>query len=403
MTNRHRCEFRMPWAIAALVLIIAGCATPPPTNETAELDFANAVNVATDGLVAQTQKLPGFLATVDAKINKRGIIIDPMLDAASGQQTAATRQLEQRIVERLQANFPQFEVLPFQASSLPKAQYLLTGTMTRIAGRQPGARAAFQINLALTELKTGTVVAQASSRARDEGIDMNPTPYYRDSPVILVRDKIVDGYIRTSATPPGQPADPVYFQRIATATLVNDGTLAYNSERYQESLNSYRSAQATPAGDQMRVLNGIYLTTWRLGKTAEAEQAFGQVVAFGLANNSLGVKFLFNPGTTDFWSDPKISGPYAFWLRQIARQAAVAKVCMIIVGHTSHTGSEQLNDRLSQQRAAYIKQRLDADAPDLATRTRAQGMGYRENIVGTGTDDAGDALDRRVEFKITPC
>ena len=31
----------------------------------------------------------------------------------------------------------------------------------------------------------------------------------------------------------------------------------------------------------------------------------------GIAYNELGVKFLFNPGSTEFWSDPKISGAYA--------------------------------------------------------------------------------------------
>jgi outer membrane protein OmpA-like peptidoglycan-associated protein len=76
---------------------------------------------------------------------------------------------------------------------------------------------------------------------------------------------------------------------------------------------------------------------------------------------------------------------------------------MSVVGHTSRTGSEQMNDRLSQQRATYIKQRLDTEAPELAPRTQASGKGYRENIVGTGTDDARDALDRRVEFKVTGC
>jgi hypothetical protein len=30
-------------------------------------------------------------------------------------------------------------------------------------------------------------------------------------------------------------------------------------------------------------------------------------------------------------------------------------------------------------------------------------QGFRENIVGSATDDAVDALDRRVEFKIVPC
>ena len=30
-------------------------------------------------------------------------------------------------------------------------------------------------------------------------------------------------------------------------------------------------------------------------------------------------------------------------------------------------------------------------------------MGYRENLIGSGADDASDALDRRVEFKVVAC
>jgi outer membrane protein OmpA-like peptidoglycan-associated protein len=81
----------------------------------------------------------------------------------------------------------------------------------------------------------------------------------------------------------------------------------------------------------------------------------------------------------------------------------LAKACLNVVGHTSRTGSVPYNDRLSLQRAAYIKQRLEREAPQLAPRTRAAGMGFRENLVGTGTDDARDALDRRVEFKVIEC
>jgi outer membrane protein OmpA-like peptidoglycan-associated protein len=388
------------WICVIALLVCAGCATPVATNETNELPFDQAVNVATDGLVSQTQNLPAFLAKVEAKIAKRGVVADPMLDAGSGQQTAVTKVLEQRVTERMRGNYTQFDILPFQSANLSKAQYLLTGTMTRVQGGK--SNNVFRINLALTDLKTGNVVAQSSARARDEGLDTNPTPYYRDSP-ILVKDKVVDGYIRTCETPPGKPADAVYFQRVATATLVNEATTAYNNDRYQDALGLYNNALSTPAGEQLRVLNGVYLANWKLGKAADAEQAFGKVVAFGLANNSLGVKFLFNPGSTEFWSDPKVSGPYGLWLRQIARQAAGAKVCMNVVGHTSKTGSEQANDRLSQSRAAYIKQRLDGEAPELVSRTKASGMGFRENIVGTGTDDARDALDRRVEFKIAGC
>jgi len=91
------------------------------------------------------------------------------------------------------------------------------------------------------------------------------------------------------------------------------------------------------------------------------------------------------------------------WLRQIARETSTAKVCMNIIGHTSHTGSEQTNDTLSLQRATYIKQKLDAEVSTLTSKTKATGKGFRENIVGSGTDDVRDALDRRVEFRIEPC
>jgi outer membrane protein OmpA-like peptidoglycan-associated protein len=395
------------WAATGAVLVMlggAGCQSTGPTVISNELPFDEAIAAATDGLVAQTQKLPAFLAKVEAKVGatvaRRPVVVDPMLDAASGQQTQVTRQLEQRVVDRLRNQHQQFELLAFQAPNLARAQYLLTGTLVRQPGA--GAKRPFMINLALVEMATRQVLAQASALARDDGFDTTPTAYYQDSPVLL-KDQVVDGYIRTAKMAPGQPADAFYLERVAAGVLINDATNAYNASQYNDALGLYRQAVATPAGEQLRALNGIYLSSWRLGRTAEAEEAFGRVVAFGLANRNLGVKFLFNPGSTEFWSDPKVNGPYALWLRQIARQAGAAKVCLNVVGHTSRTGSEQTNDRLSQARAAVIKQKLDAEVSDLATRTRATGVGWRENIIGTGSDDVSDALDRRVEFKITGC
>lgn len=393
---------RSLWALAALLVtaVLAGCATPQAVSIDNELPFEQAAAQATDGLLAQTQALPAFLAKVETKLAKRYIVLDNMIDADSGQQTGVTRLLEQRVTSRIDGKFENFDILPFQATNLQKAQYLLTGTMTRIAGR--GARKPFRLNLALTDLRSGKVVAQASAVARDDGLDTNPTPYYRDSPV-LVKDRVIEGYIRTTATAPGQPADATYLERIATAALVNDATNLYNAERYRDALGQYQSALSTPAGEQLRVLNGIYMSNLKLGRTAEAEKAFAKLVSFGIANNLLSVKFLFNPGGTEFWSDPKISSAYGMWIRQIAREASAARVCMNVVGHTSRTGSDQANENLSLQRAQYVKQRLEGESAELARRTKAVGMGYRENIVGSASDDARDALDRRVEFRIVPC
>jgi hypothetical protein len=385
-------------ALVCVVILLAACASkapPPPTD--VELPFDQAAINATDALVAQTQKLPGFLNKLSSK---RGLVLDPMLDAASGQQTAATRLLEQRVTERMTTKYESFEILPFRAANLSKTPYLLTGTMTRTAPDKP--KSPLRLDLALTDLKTGNVVAQASSLAKDEGLDTTPTPYFRDSP-ILVKDKVIDGYIATSAGKPGTAADAVYIERIGAAAVINDATNLYNAEKYQDALGQYRSALATPAGEQVRVFNGIYLTNVKLGNMVEAEKAFGRVVAMGIAANQLGVKFLFNPGGTEFWSDTKVSGAYGMWLRQIAREGTAAKVCMNIVGHTSHTGPANVNDALSLKRATFIKQKLASEAAELAAKTKADGKGFHENIVGSATDDAVDALDRRVEFKIVPC
>ena len=388
--------------LLACTLAWVGCATPPPqaTVVRDELPFEQAIDQATTGLVAQTQRLPQLLARVESRLIKRPLMVDPMFDAVSGQQTNATQLLETRVAQHLARKSEALEMLPFQHSQLQNAVYVLTGTMTR---QRPGdPRSPLQINLALTDLKSGQVVAQASALARDEGLDHTPLRYYQDSPV-LVKDPIVDGYVRTTATPPGGQADRTYLERLGVATVIQQASALYNAERHPESLARYREASAMSGGDQLRTLNGIYLNHIKLGQTAEAERTFGQIVAYGLKLNRLDVKILFAPGSTQFWPDPKINSVYPMWLRQIAREIADAKVCMRIVVHTSRTGSEQTDDALSLQRAVSIQQRLAAEAPVLAQRSKADGVGWRENLIGSGSDNIVDALDRRVEFRVEGC
>ncbi len=370
----------------AITAVLAGCANAP--KPAGPLPFDTAIDSATDALLQQAQPMGGFLA------GKRSVVLDPSLDAGTGQQTAATQHLDQAVADRIRRS-DKIDVLPFEASNLSKAQALLVGTLA-------AAPEGFRLNLALVDLKSGAVQAQSSALVRKDGVDMRPLAYYRDSPV-LIRDKVIDGYVRTSSTPAGQQADALYLARISAATVINDATALYNAARYREALGQYRSALASPAGDQIRALTGVYLSAAKLGQTAEAEEAFARLAAFGLAYNNLSIKFLFSPGSTEFWSDPKVSGAYGMWLRQLARQASLAKVCMDVVGHTSKTGTEAANDTLSMKRALFIKQRLATESPDLARRTTAQGMGSRQTIVGSGTDDVVDAPDRRVEFTIVDC
>ena len=114
------------------------------------------------------------------------------------------------------------------------------------------------------------------------------------------------------------------------------------------------------------------------------------------------MKFLFRPGSTEFVKE-RVSAPYETWLEKIAERTVAKKACLEIVGHTSATGLPAVNDRLSTLRAGYVKDRIEADASELRGHLIATGRGSRELIVGTAKDDASDAVDRRVEFKVIQC
>ena len=185
--------------------------------------------------------------------------------------------------------------------------------------------------------------------------------------------------------------------------MIAEGSRLYDAEQYTEALAIYEAAAARADGKLLRVFNGLYLSNMQLGKMEAAEQAFDNIVQLGLATNSLSVKFLFKPGGTDFWADPKVNGPYPMWLRALGRDITAAKACITIVGHTSRTGSAVVNERLSLARATNMQKRLEAVTAELIGRIQPIGVGFRENLIGTGTDDLRDALDRRVEFRVRGC
>lgn len=159
----------------------------------------------------------------------------------------------------------------------------------------------------------------------------------------------------------------------------------------------------TPSGKQLRVYSGQYLANMRLGKRVAAAQAFGHIVEQGLESKRLGVKFLFKPGSTAYWNDPRASPrpTRSGSMKSAARQQAAE----LPRGGGAHqpNGPEPMNERLSLRRAEQVRNELLRNARPLAKRVIASGIGSRETMIGNGRDDATDALDRRVEFKVVGC
>ena len=408
---RCRNNPRLMWRSCVLTLaaFLWGCAapsadtqpTPPPAPPVQPIPFDEAVLKAANDLFGRAQ-----LSAAGADGSAKNIlVIDPLIDGVSGAQSVATRSMEARLVELVKSKYPRFEVEPFSTSTVAKSPIVLVGTFTGVnkEGKTEGVREAYRVCLALADLKSGKIISKGVARAKPEGVNITPTQYFKDSPT-WAPDQATEGYIKTcQGTKAGDPINPAYVDRILTAALVSEAIDAYNNRQYREALDLYQSALHSPGGEQLRVYNGLYLSNWKLGHRDEATQAFGKVVDYGLVNKRLAVKFLFKPGSTDFWADRRVTGPYPIWLEQIAERTSQHQGCLEIVGHTSRTGPEPINERLSLLRAERIKQKLDRDVPALKTRTIANGVGSKENLIGTGTDDARDALDRRVEFKVVGC
>lgn len=333
------------------------------------------------------------------------VVIDPLIDGMTGAQSLATQSMGARLATLMREQYPQFDVKAFSAANVARHPLVLIGTFTGVNAERKtaGLREAYRICLALADLRSGKLLSKGLAFALPEGVDPTPLAFFSDAPA-WSEDPATEGYIKTcQGTRAGDPINPLYFDRIVAASLVAEAIEAYDAGRYQEALELYRSAQATPGGNQFRVLNGIYLAQWKLGHPSQAEAAFAKIVDYGLEHQRLALKFLFRPGTTAFVQDPKLSGPYPVWLRTLARQTAGSGKCLEVSGHTSPTGPEPLNERLSLLRAEYVKARLEASAPVLAKRMIAHGVGSKQTMVGSGRDDASDALDRRVEFKVIGC
>ena len=370
-------------------------AAPPPPPTAAPFDAA--LLKAANDLFTK--------ANLNGAPDKVTLVIDPLIDGVSGAQSKATHLEEQRITELVKSNYPRFQVARFSAEAIAKAPVVLIGTFTAVnnVGVAGGAKDAYRICLALADMRTKTIISKGVSRALPQGIDPTPAAFFNDSPV-FAKDASTDSYIKTcQGTKVGDNVDQAYADRIVVASLVNDGIEAYDQGRYRDALDVYQSALKTPGGDQLRVLNGIYLANYKLHRTKAAMDAFGKVVDYGLGGDKLAVKFLFKPGSTQFTNDRSVRAPYDAWIEKIAERTAAKQGCLEVVGHTSATGLPAINDRLSGLRADYIKDRLEDEQKSLRGRLIATGRGSREMIVGTGRDDASDALDRRVEFKTAQC
>ena len=379
----------------------AAAASADPQAELVAPDpikFEDSVSRAARALFTQAQAQLGR--------ETRLLVVDPLIDANTGGQTVSTAKMGEQLESVVQTSFRTWAVTPLTRNTLATKPLLLIGTLTpvnieRSIDKTPDA---YRVWLTLIDLRSGKVVAKAIDRATVDSVNAEPLPFYRDSPT-WHKDNTILAYINSCQvnTRIGDPADPGYLSRLPAAAVLNEAILAYDEGRIPVANKLYKEAEPIADPGDLRVLNGLYLTSWQLGQRDAARDAFGRLVSSGLELKRLPVKLLFQPGRTTFNQVGDLPQQYQLWITSLAQEAGKADTCVRIVGHTSRTGSARANEALSRQRAEAVQRLLERNNRALSARLSAAGAGSREALVGLGTDDLRDALDRRVEFRVVDC
>jgi outer membrane protein OmpA-like peptidoglycan-associated protein len=376
----------------------ASAGAPKEFVAPAPIPFEGAVTRAGQDLFAQARSLLGD--------ESRALVVDPLIDANTGGQTVSTARMGSQLESIIKTKYSGWSVKPLTRQALAEKPLLLIGTLTpvnveRAVDTVPDA---YRVWLTLIDLRTGRVIAKQIDRATLGSVNPEPLPFYRDSPT-WHKDKTVSAYINSCQvnTKIGDPADPEYLAHLPGAAVVNEAILAYGDGKIPLANSLYKEAASLADPGDLRVLNGLYLTSWQLGQRDAARDAFSKLVDSGLESKRLPVKMLFQPGKTTFNQVGDLPQQYQVWLSSLAQQTGKASACVRIVGHTSRTGSARANENLSRQRAEAIQKMLLQQNRSLGTRLTAAGVGSKEALVGLGTDDQRDALDRRVEFRVVDC
>lgn len=363
------------------------------------LEFNVAINNLANNLLMQTknnQKVTQF--------DNKAIALDPFADANSGEIVKVSRQIEQIIFE--QAKKLDVPIARITPQNLRESKYIMSGiidfTDYSVGNTTDKTEKYYKVSASVIDLKTGKIIADSSSWVLNLDLDHTPTAFYQDSPIYM-KDSNIESLIATARKGVGELANKVYYDSIDVQALLVQAETDYENKDYTKSLKLFKQVSEHPDGDKlMRTYAGLYETNLKLSNQEAAENAFSQLLATSVEENqNLNIKFLYQVNSIEFVDDPKLKNDYALWLKMIAKYFNDNDQCFHIVGHSSKTGNQVYNKKLSLKRAKAFQNKLPII--NIQIRSKAIGKGFVNNMVGSGTDDAKDAVDRRVEIVVVNC
>lgn len=384
---------RLITAILGILLLIS-CASPPPQPAAlTPTQFYVAIPILASQLLNQLQAKSGMFDS------KKIVVIDPFVYADSGEVTKASRDIEQGIIKEAEKNFANLTVSRMDQENVNTADYVMLGVILfePLKGESGGqGRKFYHITSSIVERKTGTVAAKSEVWISDTNLDSSSV--VADAPVIPTDPKKLEELLKWTKLPVDAQIPPGFSESLDTKAILAQAETALENGNYKDALFLFGKASQRPEGQILKTYVGLYSANLKLKDLNSAGEAFGKLVMVGVRDKNLSVKFLFSVKTTEFIDQPEKRQEYSMWLQQIGQYFNSNQECLHIIGHSSKTGEQDYNKKLSLARAEKIRQLLK-----IGSRAKAVGKGYEECVNCLGSDDNKDAVDRRVVFKVVNC
>ncbi len=228
------------------------------------------------------------------------------------------------------------------------------------------------------------------------------THNYQTSPMYL-KEKHFDGLVILAANLIDTLANKKYYESLDTKSLIEEAERLSANKEYEQSLLLFYLASERKDSPLKVTYLELYQNARNLNHQVAASDAFQRLLTQNvIETKKLTFKFLFTPQSSVFTDDKDLRKEYSFWLREIVKYFQKNKRCFQIIGHT---GKEETDNpkQLSLQRAKKIQLMMKVNFPMVIERSTLIAKGDKENIIGIGTNDMMDILDRRVELNIINC
>ena len=362
---------------------------PPPIQTMYHRDATSAIDFLARTLAQQLTNV--------TRPAQSTVPVEEFFSTQSAEVSTSGRALQQQLATALSSTFAPMKFVPLDTASANTAQWvLLANYATPGATENLPAGKWVRLQIAMVESSTSRVLTRINTYLDAAQFNAEPTQFYKDAPMYFTDER----HRQRVGVMSGQP-QPI-GNSLQIQSELSDAIAAYEASRFAEAEQGFIKVRAL-AANHPGALTGLYQTYWKQGRKLEAEQAFSDLVAAGVDAGSLSVKLLFKVGATAFVDSADLSTQYRLWLKSVGQVASSKDRCVDVTGHASKSGAADYNDRLSLQRAESIVALIAQTSRDARTRFKSAGRGFQETIVGTGANDATDAIDRRVEFKVRAC